>query len=148
MTDWWLIDDFFLWLIDDWLMTDWWLMEWPYHSFDCVLLYWIVQLDFKILLKEFGTDCLVIFVCHDVNMYLLDPKERGGGVPNTLLMTKFKCWGILRHCGITIADYLEASSKLVGNLFGSVVWLKPSVFASVGWQKAKCWKVSSLVLSA
>ena len=33
-------------------------MEWPYHSFDCVLLYWIVQLDFKILLKEFGTDCL------------------------------------------------------------------------------------------
>ena len=42
-----MIDEFFLWLIDDWLMTDWWLMEWPYQSFDCVLLYWIVQLDFK-----------------------------------------------------------------------------------------------------
>ena len=30
------------------------------HSFDwnLSLLYWIVQLDFHILLKEFGTDCL------------------------------------------------------------------------------------------
>ena len=33
-------------------------MGWPYHSFNCVLLYYIAQLDFQIVLKEFGDDWL------------------------------------------------------------------------------------------
>ena len=35
-------------------MIDWWIC----HSFDCVLIYWIVQPVFQILPKKFGTDCL------------------------------------------------------------------------------------------
>ena len=61
MIDWLFIDDWLtidLLFVDNWLMTDWLIMGWPYHSFDGVLLYWIVQLNFQILLKEFGTDCL------------------------------------------------------------------------------------------
>ena len=68
MIDDWLIDD---WLtddglmIDDSMMIDWqliddWLMisGMALSQFNCDLLYWIVELDFQILLKEFGTDCL------------------------------------------------------------------------------------------
>ena len=45
-------------LIDYWLMIDWW----PCHSIDCVLIYWIVQLDIQILPKKLGTDCLGLAV--------------------------------------------------------------------------------------
>ena len=35
-------------------------MEWPYHSFDCVLLYWIVQLDFQFYSKSLALIALAL----------------------------------------------------------------------------------------
>ena len=42
---------------------------------DCIIpkKYWIVQLDFKILLQEFGTDCFALFTIYSMlNTFLLE----------------------------------------------------------------------------
>ena len=38
----------------------------PSFDWNLSLLYWIIQLDFHILLKEFGTDCLGLVLLWDI----------------------------------------------------------------------------------